>query len=398
MKVYLDTANLIDLIDGALDAGMFRSIPGVTWCVSWTTVDDLVGQQLHQKLAILNIVGREDDPMLIFRPGHELLQLELGRFAKKQLGVPQGDPVPIASWGSWAPALSLASHGLSETTEENAAEVLTTDQLAGALEEIDAERKWQKRQIAFAVKASKLAKRHVGDEVQEALNVACETPTSVPPLALEYFEWFRGEMVGVDIPEDGQIAAAIADGSIANVGMEPERWIQTIRMMRAMRDGEASRYFSILKELADNPPTSGRVRDVADNIPKDERVAWAFRLMLANTPDEVRQRLFDDVPVARKLAAAWLRAPFEETPGAALYRDASYQFMRNTGHRPIPSTENDFYHLLVLPHVDVLFADAQTVEYVNRAKEVPAEVRERLRPNAGFRAFVEGLARTGSSQ
>lgn len=397
MKVYLDTANLIDLIDGEIDADSFESISGVTWCVSWTTVDDLVGQQLDQKLAILNIIGREEEPMLIFRPGNELLKLELGRFASKELGLPPELPEPIASWGSWAPVPPPQGNDHSEVHGPDLRRGTATDMDAlDALNEMETEREWQKRQIALAVKASKLAKRQVSEEMKEALQIACATPDAIPALALEYFQWFRGEMDGVDVPSDDRIAEMVADGSIADFGMDPDRWILSIRMMRALRDGEPSRYFSILKVLSENPPTSGLVRDIADNVPKDGRAAWAFRLLLSHSPDEVRKLLFDDVRVARKLAAAWLRSPFEDTPGATIYREALYQFMVNTGHKPIPSTENDFYHLMVLPHVDVLFADAQTIEYVGRAKEVPAAIRERLRPNAGFRAFISALAATKS--
>lgn len=115
-----------------------------------------------------------------------------------------------------------------------------------------------------------------------------------------------------------------------------------------------------------------------------------FQHFVGWLPDSIRADLFGDRARLQSAFDGWLGA-VEQCPGGLVYREAKWQLMRDPGMPITPSTEPDFHHLVLLPYVDVFFADKRTVQALNIAPGIPKDVKTRCIRNSEFETWLKGL-------
>lgn len=210
----------------------------------------------------------------------------------------------------------------------------------------------------------------------------------------ERWQAYRAEcLAGIDeevprlIPEQLEAAA----GQIP--GLDPA----SVRLMAET----ANRHIEAL--IADDRDAILHLADVAQSLDSDFQTAldplglgtstrkhFFFTHFLGWLPVAERADLLSDRPRLEYVFRQWLKST-DSCPGGLVYREAKWQLMNDPRMPITASTEPDFHHLVLLPYVDVFFADKRTAHALDTAPGIPDALKNRCIRNGNFEVWLRGL-------
>ena len=116
-----------------------------------------------------------------------------------------------------------------------------------------------------------------------------------------------------------------------------------------------------------------------------------FQHWRLQTPDYVWEVLESELTFMKQAFESWRADPIS-TPGLWTKLDVERCLALNPKAKVKHSESTDTYHISALPYVDVLFADGQIHDAVQKSN-LPEEWKLRCRPNSKFESFLAELHR-----